>query len=116
MKVINDHPPIHQRQVGRRKSPWINHDLIRKIRKRNYLCKKAKTSNDESTWELFKPSRNEVKHAIKSAKHNHFKRNLDKSKKDPRTTWKLINDLTSRKCKSNHISEINPDGKTANKP
>ena len=35
MIVINDHAPIHQKRVGKRKSPWINNDLLRKIRKRD---------------------------------------------------------------------------------
>ena len=78
--------------------------------------KQAKINNDEATWKLFKAARNEANNAIQTAKRKYFKTNLDSSKKDPKKTWKLINDLTSRKCKTNNILEINHAGKSANTP
>ena len=58
---------------------------IRKIHKQNYL------------------TRNETN----NAKGQYFKDNLELNKKDPRKTWELINELSSRKCgKIRHISQI----------
>ena len=60
-------------------------------------------------------SSNEVNNAIKSAKKQHFMHNLEMNKKNPRKTWMLIDELSSRKCgRTRNISEIKVNNESIN--
>ena len=63
--------------------------------------------NNATAWERYKQARNEVNDAIKSAKKHYFMHNLEVNKMNPRKTWKLIDDQSSRKYgRIRNISEI----------
>ena len=64
-------------------------------------------------WEQFKCARNQANNAIKHAKKRYFSDNLEASKGNPRKTWNLINELSSRNTsKSSNILEIQVDNRT----
>ena len=63
-------------------------------------------SNDYLIWKEFKGARNKVNNSIKKAKRKYFSEKLDASKCNPRKTWRLINELQSRQCKSTKVSQI----------
>ena len=50
--------------------------------------------------------RNEVNNSIKYAKQKYFSKNLAASRKDPRKTWQLVNELSSRQHTKNIIADI----------
>ena len=79
--------------------------LLQKMRSRDSLRKKSEHSKDINTWNLYKKSRNEVSNLLKQSKRDYFRTNLDSAKNDPKKTWKLINQLTSRS--DNKCSNIN---------
>jgi len=56
--------------------------------------------------EHFKTARNEVNNSIKYAKRKYFSDNLAASKKDPRKTLQLINELSSRQHMKKGIADI----------
>ena len=71
------------------------------------MKKIAIQENSPTAWERYKQARNEVNNAIKSAKKQYFTHNLEVNKMNPRKTWKLIDDLSSRKYgRVRNISEI----------
>ena len=71
------------------------------------MKKIAIQENSATAWERYKQARNEVNNAIKSAKKQYFTHNLEVNKMNPRKTWKLIDDLSSRKYgRVRNISEI----------
>ena len=71
------------------------------------MKKIAIQENSATAWQRYKQARNEVNNAIKSAKKQYFTHNLEVNKLNPRKTWKLIDDLTSRKNgRVRNISEI----------
>ena len=90
LTCIDKHAPMRSKRIGNKKSPWITHELIRKMRKRDFLKKKAERTEDQSSWADFKTARNEVNNSIKYAKREYFSDNLAASRKDPRKTWQLI--------------------------
>ena len=94
MKVIDDHAPLRSRQISNRKSPWITNDLRRQICNRDYLKKKAVSTNDPEGWDQYRQARNQTNNAIKKAKRTYFTENLDSHRGNMKKTWKLINDLT----------------------
>ena len=77
------------------------------------LKRQATLNNDVTTWQQHKHARNETNNAIRTAKQQYFKDNLEINKKNPRKTWELINELSSRKCgKTQNFSEIRIYDKT----
>ena len=107
MEVVDRHAPLQNKRVSNKHSPWITYELTRKIYKRNYMKKIAIQENSATAWQRYKQARNEVNNAIKSAKKQYFTHNLEVNKLNPRKTWKLIDDLTSRKNgRVRNISEI----------
>ena len=107
MEIVDKHAPLQRKRVSNKHSLWITYDLSRKIYKRNYLKKIAIQENSAAAWERYKQARNGVNNAIKSAKKQYFTRNLELNKTNPRKTWKLIDNLSSRKYgRVRNISEI----------
>jgi hypothetical protein len=60
------------------------------------LKRSLKPLEDISTWNLYKKARNEVNNNLKQSKRDNFSTNLDLAKNDPKKTWNLINQLSSR--------------------
>ena len=117
LNVIYKHAPLRKKRIGKKGSPWNTADVLSKIHKRDYLLQKAKLIHDEMTWRSFRVARNEANNKIKQAKPNYFKTNLEQSKNNPKKTWKLINEVSSRQGnKSKLIPEINFDYKIATTP
>ena len=59
--------------------------------------------NSATAWQRYKQARNEGNNANISVKEQYFTHNLEVNKLNPRETWKLIDDLTSRKKKEYEI-------------
>ena len=76
MEAVDKHAPLQSKRVSDKHSPWITHELTRKIYKRNCMKKIATQENNTSAWVRYKQARNEVNNAIKSAKKQYFIHNL----------------------------------------
>ena len=106
MSVIDKHATLKTKRIRNNRSPWITNELLREIYKRDFLKKKATSTNDPLIWKEFKDARNKVNNSIKKAKRKYFSEKLDAGKCDPHKTWRLINELQSRQCKSTKVSQI----------
>ena len=108
--IVDKHAPIRETRIGKKRSPWITQSLLRKMRSRDFLRKKFEHTKDITIWNLYKKSRNEVNNLLKQSKRDYFRSNLDSAKNDPKKTWKLINQHTSRsdnKCSNINKVEVN---------
>ena len=107
IRTINKHAPCRSRRIGKKRSSWITNDLKRQMFKRDYLKKKAISSQDPHAWHEYKQSRNQVNNEIKKAKTSYFTTNLELHKGNMRNTWKLINEVSSKhSSKTKKLSEI----------
>ena len=79
---------------------------MREIHERDFLKKKAASTNGPSIWKQFKDARNTANNSVKKAKRKCFSENLDTNKSDPRKTRRLINELQSRQSKSTKVSQV----------
>ena len=95
-----------QKRVKNKRSPSITNKLLREIHKRDFLKKKAASTNDPSIWKKFEDAQNKANNSVKKAKRKYFSENLDANKSDPRKTWQLINDFQSRQSKSTKVSQV----------
>ena len=103
--VIDKHAPLRTKRVKNKHSPWITNELLREMCTRDFLKKKAASTNDPSIWKQFKDARN---NSVKKAKRKYFSDNLDSYKNGPRKTWRLINELQFRQNKSTKVSQVTP--------
>ena len=106
--VMDKHAPLRTKRVKNKRSPWITNELLHEMRTRDFLKKKAASTNDPSIWKQFKDARNKANNSVKKAKHKYFSDNLDAYKSDPRKTWGLINTckLQFRQNKSTKVSQV----------
>ena len=106
VSVIDKYTPFRTKRVKNKRSPWITNELLREIHKRDFLKKKAASTNDPSIWKKFEDAQNKANNSVKKAKRKYFSENLDANKSDPRKTWRLINELQSRQSKSTKVSQV----------
>ena len=116
MQSVDKFAPLREKRIRHKKSPWLTPDLLRQIHKRDYLKKLSIMTGDPSDWQKFKNVRNQISNAIKRAKRDYYTENLELHKGNPRKTWSLINDLSSRKCKSRNISELTVQDQSIDSP
>ena len=98
------------------KSPWITSHLKDEMHKRDIQKIKAVRSNDSEDWISFKKMRNSVNQKIFQAKETYFKNTLYENKGNPKKTWKIINELTSKNRKATQVTEIDLNGDLINDP
>ena len=107
VSCMDQHSPLKSKIIRNKRSPWVTSELLLRMRRRDVLKKKSISTNDHAMWQQFKRARNQVNNATKLAKKRYFSENLETSKGNPRKTWDLINELSSRSsCKSSNILEI----------
>ena len=88
-----------------------------KIRRRDFLKKKAISSNNSATWDQFKRAKIQANNAIKLAKKRNVADSLNANKSKSPKIWKVINELTSRNSgKSANILEIKADNRILSNP
>ena len=107
IQSIDKHAPLKSKRVGNKKALWITDRLRCEMHNRDFLKKKAMLDRKQSRWDQYKRARNQTNNEIKKAKRKYFIDNVELSKSNPKTTWNLINELSSRRSnKAGNISEI----------
>ena len=96
MDTIDKHAPCRPSRIGKKRSSWITNDLKRQMFKRDYLKKKAISSEDPQAWHEYRQSRNHVNNEIKKAKASYFTTNLDLHKGNMKKTWNIISEVSSK--------------------
>lgn len=65
---------------GKRSLPWFNNNIKRDIRRKQRYYNKAKQTDNENDWKLFKRLRSKIKRALKTAHRNYITNLLDTTK------------------------------------
>ena len=117
LTCVDKHATLTLKRVRKKRCPWITGDILCKTRRRDFLKKKAVSSNDSAAWDQYKRARNRENNAIKLAKKQYVSDNLEANKGNLRKTWNTINELTSRNSgKTSNILEIKADNKVVSNP
>ena len=115
-QCVDKHAPLRTKRVRAVKSPWITPQLKKRMHDRNILKLKAIRSKNANDWLKFKKCRNSVNSEIKQAKEQYYKNALLNTEGDPRKTWQIINELTSRKTHNSSVKEIKLDNNSIYDP
>ncbi|CAH3132257.1 unnamed protein product [Pocillopora meandrina] len=93
--VVNEHLPLKQNRVKCRNQPkWFNVNILKEIRKRDNSLKKARKSNLERDWNLYKQEKNSVSSLIRRRKQAYYKNKISENKINTRKLWNLIKSLS----------------------
>ena len=79
-----------------RNLPWMNHNIKKKLRKRNWVYRKAKKTDCPSLRTKYKSLRNELVHLIRKAKKDHLKKMSKLGKKQFWRTVKFLKKTSSQ--------------------
>ncbi|EDO35509.1 predicted protein [Nematostella vectensis] len=109
LHFVEKHAPFCAKRVRLSKSPWINSDLKKLMHQRVVFKIKAIRSKDVNDWKIFKKYRNFVNCQIKIAKQIYYDNAFRENEGNIRNTWKVINELTSRKTNNSTIKEVKLD-------
>ena len=105
LEISDKHVPLVTRRLKKRFKPWVTHDIIQMMYKRDYLKKQAIKTGCEVKWNEYRNLRNNITYMIKKGKKKYFQEENLKCKNNPKSTWKLLN-----KC-LNHKSMVSPPSK-----
>ena len=101
--IVDQHIPLKKIRVRSQSLPWIDGDIRKLMRSRNYFCRKARRRHLPGDWEKYRFLRNKVTRMVRVAKMNYFK--MLTTSGNLRKTWKEVNGLMKRKA-SSEISEV----------
>jgi hypothetical protein len=98
---------VSEKKQHKRKE-WITEDLVQKIENKNKLWNKIKDQKDVNNELLieYKREKKIVSKMIKDCKHSFFSNKLNELKKNKRTVWDVVNNITGKEIKKNIDKEI----------
>ena len=82
--------PRKEYKVKTERPAWITDELLNLKNDRDYFFKKAKITGEEGDWFVARNLRNRVNIAMRSAKADFIKNQLDQSRNNPKKFWNLI--------------------------
>ena len=108
--TAQEHIPHKQCTIRTNDKPWMTNTIRRHIRKRRRIHKKAKRSNNETDWTLFRNQRNHVTSLIRQAKTDYHDRSCKKINTDIDKTgkewWRLCKSVSFQKSQEHTIPPL----------
>ena len=98
--------PIRKIRIKEKDEPWITNELLEMIHDKINFRKIALASKQPADHERAKLPRNQTKAAIKTAKADFIKENLERDDNDPKKFWDRINQLVCNDKGQNIINLI----------
>ena len=89
IRVVDEHMPLKQKRVKKRnQSDWMNDEIMKSIRSRDNLLKRARISNIPVDWAAYKHVRCKVTNMIKHSKRKFIQESMDENQGNPKGIWK----------------------------
>ena len=103
--LVDKHAPLVERKVRGQDCPWLTNDIRENLKDRDYHLRKARKSNNDVDWAVYRKLRNTVTRKIKWNKANYNRETLRENITKPKQFWQKI-----KKCigKSKVKSEEHP--------
>jgi len=103
-EVANRHAPLRKKRVRHTISPWLTDDIVKAMRERDDVKKRASKSKSPKLWDEYRSLRNSVNSMIKRSKKNFI--NDEIQSKDPKKIWKGLRHIVPGKTKDCNIKSI----------
>ena len=99
LSIIDKHAPLVKVRMKKDSCEWIDEDIRRLMRARNYYRRKYQKMRNPEDWKMFKGLRNEVNRQMRQAKVGHFSRLCQELSNKPGRVWRQLNLSIGRKVK-----------------
>lgn len=116
LSVVDKHAPYKTKRIRNKKSPWMTPDIKKLLIERDKLKHLAVKTNNNEDWRSYKKARNDCNAKIKKIKTNYYQHLFKTISGNSKETWNSINELMSRKSKSDTISCLKYETKTISNP
>ena len=111
LEVVGEHAPLVKVGMKRESAEWIDKEIHKLMRARNYYRTKHRKSQTKEDWNVFKNLRNEVRKKLRQAKERHYTSVCQSLSKHPRKVWRQLNSALGRKHRS-RITRLKGEGST----
>ena len=112
IEVINKIAPLKTVRIKKTRGEWFDRELAEKLRLRDKLFKKLKSSCLNIDWEIYKKTKNDVQRLIKYKKKKYFEEKLAENIAKPKNIWQALKSLglPNKKTSQANICLENIDG------
>ena len=104
--IIDQTCPLKRFKVKVTNKPWITHKLIEQIKDKDRALKKAKKTQKGDDWVHARRLRNDCLKAVRNAKSNFIKNELNTHAKDPKKFWENITSILPTNSKTNNLIKL----------
>ena len=94
LRICNKHAPVRVSRLRKRYNPWINHNIVKLMYRRNHFHKVACRTGDVDKMNQYKFYRRMVNEMIKESKKNYYQKLYTKSKPSSKMLWKELSKLS----------------------
>ena len=101
--VINKNVPLKEmsnKEIKRKKKPWITKGIITSIHKRNSYLKKIR----KSLLIRYKCYRDKINHLIRKSKKNYYCKYFNKCSQKIQKMWQQINKIVHKNKNKDHVT------------
>ena len=106
-EALDLHCPWRNKQVALvNQTPWISNAILKQLRLRDTLLKKAKRSKDPSDWAEYRKARNKAVGLLKSAKWKYYVSKLENNQNNAKELWKTVKSISGLNKQSTCVSSL----------
>ena len=103
--VLNRRIPLKSKRVKRPNQPvWMTKEILRSMKTRDKLLKKARNSNLPKDWSRF--TQVQTTNLLRKTKRRFFREKIDENKGNPKSVWKALKSSSGTSKPRVRINEI----------
>ena len=103
---LNKHFPLRKKRIRQKTHPWLDSTILRLMRRRDYVHKRARRSGGDNLWSLVRRLRNEVTSRLRRQKRDYFLLHLNQHKVNPKEFWKILRFALQSKKQTANINKL----------
>ena len=96
-------PLVKKKSRRKNKHPWITKGIMKSIKTRTKLYKRALTTQNAEDFKDYKIYRNKLSNLIRISRKMHYSKQCEHNKNNKNGLWEVINDITGKNDKD-HVS------------
>ena len=113
---LNKHSPFYKKRIRQKTHPWLDSTILRLMRRRDYVHKRARRLGYDDLWSLYRRLRNEVTSRLRRQKGDYFLHHLNEHKANPKVFWKTLRLALQSKKQTANINKLTVENKERTQP
>ena len=96
-EAIDANAPVKRKRIRDDTKPkWLSPAILKLMKKRDHLLRKAKRSNAPDDWSALKSAKNKVTNSINTAKKNFSHESFRENENNPKKIWSALKELSGK--------------------